>query len=104
MLTLDAAMSRPAIQALRSDHLVGRLTYATFDFDPQVLIAIRAGEIAFAVDQQPYLQGYLPIVMLTEYRLYGVLPDRGRLVSTGPVFITKRDAAHVLALVKQGVR
>ena len=104
MLTLDAAMSRPAIQALRSDHLVGRLTYATFDFDPQVLNAIRAGQIAFAVDQQPYLQGYLPIVMLTEYRLYGVLPDRGRLVSTGPVFITKRDAAHVIALVKQGVR
>ena len=104
MLTLDAAMSRPAIQALRSEHLLGRLTYATFDFDSQVLNAIHAGEIAFAVDQQPYLQGYLPIVMLTEYRLYGVLPDQGKLVSTGPAFITKKDAAHVLALVNQGVR
>jgi simple sugar transport system substrate-binding protein len=104
MLTLDAAMSRPAIQALRSEHLLGRLTYATFDFDPQVLNAIRAGQITFAVDQQPYLQGYLPIVMLTEYRLYGVLADQGRLISTGPAFVTKRDAAHVLALVNQGVR
>jgi simple sugar transport system substrate-binding protein len=104
MLTLDAAMSRPAIQALRSEHLLGRLTYATFDFDPQVLNAIRAGEIAFATDQQPFLQGYLPIVLLTEYRLYGILPDRGKLISTGPFFITKQNAAHVFALVNQGVR
>lgn len=42
--------------------------------------------------------------MLTECRLYGVLPDQGELVSTGPVFITKRDAGHLLSLVNQGVR
>ena len=39
----------------------------------------------------PILQGYLPIVLLTQYHLYGVLPDRGRLISTGPVFITRRQ-------------
>ena len=104
MLTLDAVMSGPAIQALRSDHLLGRLTYATFDISPQVLNAILAGQIAFAVDQQPYLQGYLPIVLLTEYHLYGILPDRGKLISTGPAFTTKQNAAHVLALVNEGVR
>lgn len=94
----------PALKALRTDHLLGRLTYATFGISPQVLNAIRTGEIAFAADTQPFLQGYLPIVLLTQYRLYGILPDRGRLISTGPVFITKQDAAHVLDLVNHGVR
>ena len=105
LLTLSGAViATPALTALRADHLLGRLTYATFGIGPQVLGAIRAGEIAFAADQQPFLQGYLPIVLLTQYRLYGILPDRGRLISTGPVFITKQNAGHVLALVNQGVR
>ena len=69
-----------------------------------MLNAVRAGQITFAVDQQEYLQGYLPIVLLTQYHLYGVLPDRGKLISTGPVFITRQNAAHVLELINQGVR
>ena len=105
LLTLGGAViAQPALKAIQTDHLLGRLTYATFGISPQVLNAIRIGEITFAADQQPFLQGYLPIVLLTEYRLYGILPDRGRLVSTGPVFITKQDAARVLELVNQGVR
>ena len=51
--------------------------YATFGIGPQVLRAAERDQIAFAADQQPYLQAYLPIVMLTECRLYGVLPDQG---------------------------
>jgi len=105
LLTLGgASMANPALDALRRDHLFGRLTYATFDIAPEVLHAIRTGEIAFATDQQPFLQGYLPIVLLTQYRLYGILPDRGKLISTGPLFITKQNAARVLDLVNQGVR
>jgi simple sugar transport system substrate-binding protein len=105
LLTLGgASIAGPALQALKSDHLLGRLTYATFGVGTQVLRAIEARQIAFAVDQQPYLQGYLPIVILTQYHLYGVLPDKGKLVSTGPTFITSRNAAHVLTLVNQGVR
>lgn len=56
--------------------------YATFGIGPQVLRPVERDQIAFAADQQPYLQAYLPIVMLTECRLYGVLPDQGELVST----------------------
>lgn len=104
LLTLGAAISRPTLRALRSDHLLGRLTYATFDIDPQVLSAVRTGQIAFAVDQQGYLQGYLPIVLLMQYHLYGILPDRGELISTGPVFITRRNAERVLELVNRGAR
>ncbi len=105
LLTLGGAViAGPTLDALRSDHLLGRITYATFGIGPQVLNAVRAGRITFAVDQLPYLQGYLPIVLLTEYHLYGVLPDRGKLISTGPVFITRQNAAHVLELSNQGVR
>ena len=82
--------------------LSGRVTYGTSGLTPQVLNAVRAGQIAFAIDRQEYLQGYLPIVLLTQYHLYGVLPDRGKLISTGPVFITRQNAAHVLKLSNQG--
>jgi simple sugar transport system substrate-binding protein len=104
VLTLGAVVAGPALEAIRSDHLSGKVTYATFGLTPQVLNAVRAGQIAFAIDQQEYLQGYLPIVLLTQYHLYGVLPDRGKLMSTGPVFITKHDAARVLRLSNGGVR
>jgi len=105
LLTLSGAViATPALEALRADHLLGRVTYATFGIGPQVVNAIRTGEIAFAADQQPFLQGYLPIVLLTEYHLYGVLPDRGKLISTGPVFITKHNSAQVLRLINEGVR
>ena len=105
LLTFSGAVIAPlALKALQDDHLLGRITYATFGIGAQDLTAIENGEIAFAADQQPFLQGYLPIVLLTQYRLYGILPDRGKLISTGPVFITKQNAARVLALVNQGVR
>jgi simple sugar transport system substrate-binding protein len=105
LITLSGAViAAPALEALRADHLLGRLTYATFGIGPQVVGAIRAGEIAFAADQQPFLQGYLPIVLLTQYRLYGILPDRGKLISTGPVFITRGNAARALRLINEGVR
>ncbi len=104
MLTLGAVVAGPALEAIRRDHLSGRVRYATFGLTPQVLNAVRSGQIAFAIDQQEYLQGYLPIVLLTEYHLYGVLPDQGHLVSTGPVFITRQNASRVLELINQGVR
>ena len=104
LLTLGAVVAGPALEAIRSDHLSRRVTYATFGLTPQVLNAVRAGQIAFAIDQQQYLQGYLPIVLLTQYHLYGVLPERGKVISTGPVFITRQNAARVLELSNQGVR
>jgi len=105
LLTFSGSViAGPALEALQADHLLGRITWATFGVGAQALAAVQNGEIAFVADQQPFLQGYLPIVLLTEYRLYGILPDRGKLISTGPVFITKQNAAHVLPLVNEGVR
>lgn len=99
-----ASIARLALSAIRADHLAGKITYATFGLGPDVLRAVRAGRIVFAVDQQPYLQGYLPIVLLEEEHRYGVLPVKGTLIQTGPVFVTKENAGRILALTLRGFR
>ena len=50
----------------------------TFDLGPDVLKAVQGGQIGFAVDQQAYLQGYMPIEMLALRARYGILPAQGR--------------------------
>ena len=77
---------------------------ATFDYSPAVLRAIRSGRIEFAVDQQPYLQGYLPIVFLTERARYGLFPAQGDVIATGPNFVTSQTAEQAERLSEQGIR
>jgi simple sugar transport system substrate-binding protein len=77
---------------------------ATFDLGPDVLRAVQRHELLFAVDQQAYLQGYLPIVMLTQRARYGLFPARGDLVPTGPNFVTAREAGKAIELSKRSIR
>jgi simple sugar transport system substrate-binding protein len=77
---------------------------ATFDLGPDVLRAVQRHELLFAVDQQAYLQGYLPIVLLTQRARYGLFPARGDLVPTGPNFVTARDAGKAIELSKRSIR
>ena len=65
----------------------------TFDLGPDVLKAVRGGRIAFAVDQQAYLQGYWPIEMLALRARYGIVPGQGDVIATGPNFVTRANAA-----------
>jgi simple sugar transport system substrate-binding protein len=76
----------------------------TFDYSPGVLRAIRSGRIEFAVDQQPYLQGYLPVVFLTELARYGLFPAQGDVIATGPNFVTSQNAEQAERLSEQGIR
>ncbi|MFL5887013.1 MAG: LacI family transcriptional regulator, partial [Thermoleophilaceae bacterium] len=94
----------PALDALRSKDLIGKVKLATFDLSPDVINAVRRGQIEFAVDQQPFLQGYLPVLFLAQYARYGLLPDRGRLVATGPSFVTRDTADAVGRLADQEIR
>jgi simple sugar transport system substrate-binding protein len=77
---------------------------ATFDLGPDVLKAVQRHELLFAVDQQAYLQGYLPIVLLTQRARYGLFPARGDLVPTGPNFVTAREAGKAIELSKRSIR
>jgi simple sugar transport system substrate-binding protein len=76
----------------------------TFDLGPDVLKAVEAGQIGFAVDQQPYLQGYLPIEMLALRARYGILPAQHDIVATGPNFVTRENAAQALELSERSIR
>ena len=77
---------------------------ATFDLGPDVLRAVRAHQLLFAVDQQAYLQGYLPIVLLTERARYGLFPAQGDVLPTGPNFVTAATAGKAIELSKRSIR
>ena len=62
------------------------------------------GEIDFAIDQQQYLQGYLPVVLLTLYIETGTVPGGGHAIPTGPGFVTIETAQQVMDLTRRGVR
>ena len=107
--TIDGVMmlgpqgSLPAIKALQDLNKTGQIKLATFDLTPDVLQAIKNGQMLFAIDQQPYLQGYLPIVLLTLYRtnLNTVAND---VLMTGPSFVTSANVDKVIQLTAKGTR
>ncbi|MGB1631196.1 MAG: substrate-binding domain-containing protein [Acidimicrobiales bacterium] len=93
------------MSALRAAEDLGRdVTIGGFDMTPDLLAAIEAGDVAFTVDQQQYLQGYLTVLFLylnvtNQNTVGGGLP-----VLTGPGFVTPDNAAAVVALSEQGTR
>ena len=73
------------------------------DTPPEVLDAIEAGDMLFAIDQQQYLQGYLPIVLLTLYNT-NLNTVANPILMTGPGFVTQDTAAQVKSLAEAGTR
>jgi simple sugar transport system substrate-binding protein len=104
IITLGPGGAAPAMSALQASGAQRRVKLATFDLSPEVIEAVRDRKMLFAVDQQPYLQGYLPIVMLAERSKHLLFPARGELIPTGPQFVTPANAARVLALSRRGFR
>jgi simple sugar transport system substrate-binding protein len=76
----------------------------TFDLGPDVLKAVMAGRIDFAVDQQAFLQGYMPVEMLAMRARYGIMPAQHDVVATGPNFVTRDNAARALTLSERSIR
>ena len=103
VLALGPTGADPALAAVLQAG-AGRVRFATFDLSPRVLEAIRDGQALFAVDQQQYLQGYLPIVFLATYIKTLALPGGGRVILTGPGFVTRETAARVIDLSRRGIR
>jgi simple sugar transport system substrate-binding protein len=104
VLALGPTGAAPALQALTAANKLSQIKLGTFDLSADVLSAIAAGNMLFAIDQQQYLQGYLPIVILTLYKLFLLLPGGGQPVLTGPNLVVKDTAARVIDLSKQGIR
>ena len=104
MLMLGPGGAVPALTALKETGRLGRTAVGTFDLTPEVLAAVRDGQLLFAIDQQPYLQGYLAIVLLTKYLETKAMPGGGQIIRTGPSVVTKENAADVIALAQRGIR
>ena len=104
ILTLGTGSALPALEAVRAGGLGRDVALATFDLSPEVLQAVRVKRMLFAVDQQPYLQGYLPVVLLAERARHLLMPAKGELVPTGPDFVTPDTADEVLDLTRRGFR
>ncbi|WP_149547010.1 substrate-binding domain-containing protein [Streptomyces marokkonensis] len=78
---------------------------ATFDLNKDLVEAVRGGNVRFAVDQQPYLQGYLAVDALWLYRTNGNISGGGVApVLTGPAFVTKANADSVAGFAAGGTR
>ncbi|MEZ4506180.1 MAG: sugar ABC transporter substrate-binding protein [Thermomicrobiales bacterium] len=103
ILTLGPTGAAPALAALTESGQLGSMALATFDLSPEVLDAIEAGDMLFAIDQQQYLQGYLPIVLLTLYNT-NLNTIANPVLMTGPGFVTQETAAQVKELSAAGTR
>ncbi|MCX4578232.1 substrate-binding domain-containing protein [Streptomyces sp. NBC_01571] len=86
-----------ALGAVKSVKEAGsRAAVATFDLNSSLVKAVQSGDVQFAVDQQPYLQGYLAVDSLWLYRSNGNFSGGGTApVLTGPAFVTKENVASV---------
>jgi simple sugar transport system substrate-binding protein len=104
ILTLGPSVAKPALDAVAASGKTIHL--ATFDLSADVLTAIKDGKMDFAIDQQQFLQGYMPIVILTNYAETRNLPTgNGQgLIMTGPGFVTQADAEAVIGLSAKGLR
>ncbi|OSP54121.1 sugar ABC transporter substrate-binding protein [Pseudoruegeria sp. SK021] len=86
ILTLGPVSAGPTMQALNENGMAGDLYFGTFDLGDEIVEGIKSGVIQWGIDQQPFLQAYLPVVILTNYHRYGVLP--GNNINSGPGFVT----------------
>jgi len=103
IMALGPAGATPAIMAVQDAGVADSVNIATFDLSTDVLTAIQDGTVSFAIDQQQYLQGYLPIVFLTLYERNGntIAAD---IVPTGPGFVDASNVDQVIDLTEAGTR
>ena len=97
-----ATVGEPAVAAVEAVGRSGEVQVGTFDMSAGFLQSVIDGNAAFAIDQQQFLQGYLPVVFLALNANYGLVP--GGDVPSGPNLITADKAGQVVDLSAQGIR
>ncbi|MGO4706296.1 sugar ABC transporter substrate-binding protein [Microvirga sp. 2MCAF38] len=102
VMALSAPLGgEPVVAAIKETGKSG-IRVVSFDMSANFLKAIMAGDATFAIDQQQYLQGYLPVAFLALQSKYGLIP--GGNVPSGPNLITKDKAGQVVDLSAKGIR
>ena len=102
VLTLGGPFAKTASKSAGEAHSSAKIF--TFDTSTEVINAIKAGTVQWAVDQQPYLQGYLATDALWLRKTNGNIIGGGKAVLTGPAFIDKSNVADVEKFAKNGRR
>ncbi|MCX4716901.1 sugar ABC transporter substrate-binding protein [Streptomyces virginiae] len=102
IVTLGAPFAPTAIKA--KDAAGSKAEVDTFDLNASVARDLKSGALGFAVDQQPYLQGYEAIDLLWLYRYNANVLGGGRPVLTGPQIVTADEAAKLEEYIKRGSR
>ncbi|MGR3722470.1 sugar ABC transporter substrate-binding protein [Abyssibius alkaniclasticus] len=92
--TLNAVPAMSALRAVEEVGRAGEVMIGTADLSNEVLLAIQSGDIAFAMDQQPYLQGFMSIQIASQFLDYGLQPIGH--IKTGPLVIDASNVAQTL--------
>ncbi|MGW0863482.1 substrate-binding domain-containing protein [Streptomyces sp. NPDC002611] len=105
VVTLGAQYGLSAVKAVEQAGARSRTEVATFDLNKDLVKAVQRGDVQFAVDQQPYLQGYLAVDALWLYRTNGNVSGGGTApVLTGPAFVTRSNVSAVARFAAAGTR
>lgn len=102
ILSAGFIAGEPMLRAVQELNKTDSVHAATFDLPPAFMQAVADGEAAFGIDQQQYLQGYLPVVFHTLHARYGLIP--GGDVPSGPNLVTQEKAEQVIDLAAEGIR
>ena len=102
VVTLGAPFAPTAVQAVQMANSQAKV--ATFDLTPEVVKLIQGGKVQWAVDQQPYVEGYEAIDLLWLYKTNGDVVGGGGPVLTGPAFVSSANIAEVAAFATRGTR
>ncbi len=98
VMTLNSAIATAMVTTAG-----GKVKIGTFDLDSQVVSDLQSGSLDFAIDQQQYLQGYLPIVALYLYlQAHGNSVSPNNVLDTGPLVVTKNNVSAVSAAINAG--
>jgi simple sugar transport system substrate-binding protein len=102
IVTLGAPIALNAIDASKDNG--GSAKVGTFDFNPQIPPKIKSGELAWAIDQQPFLQGYEAIDSIWLYKNNGNILGGGKATLTGPYLVDKNNVDFVATFAAGGTR
>ncbi|MGY5107059.1 sugar ABC transporter substrate-binding protein, partial [Streptomyces sp. 900105245] len=102
VVALGAPIAALAVKA--KDDAGSKAEISTFDLNAEVVRRLKAKEVTFAVDQQPYLQGYLAVDELWLYKTNANVLGGGKPVFTGPAIVTEKDVPRLEKYTARGTR
>ncbi|QEV21121.1 sugar ABC transporter substrate-binding protein [Streptomyces alboniger] len=102
VVTLGAPIAAVSVKA--KEDAGSEAEVGTFDLNAEVVKRLKAEEVGFAVDQQPYLQGYLAIDQLWLHKTNANVIGGGKPVLTGPTIVTEKDVPELEKYTARGTR